>query len=123
MHVFTPPPGTPDDQRDLAVLRTIDKFFGPFAPEFILAAGEPWARWYLANIVSADERRPFRDADPEEIAIEDVDFICDIMKIDPEEICQHATAKWRLSPGMTRKLHKESTPVSPFGRFNGFPWR
>ena len=85
MHIFTPAPGTPDDQRDLAVLRMIDKFFGPFSPEFILSAGEQWTRWYIANIVSAGERRPFRDTDPEEIAAEDVDFICDIMKIDPDE--------------------------------------
>jgi hypothetical protein len=44
----------------------IDKFFSPFPPEIVLSAGGQWARWYVANIVSADERRPFRDTDPEE---------------------------------------------------------
>ena len=39
----------------------------------------------MANIISADERRPFRDADPSEIAVQDVDFICDTMKIDPRK--------------------------------------
>jgi len=82
---FAPARGTPEDQRDMAALRKIDEFFGPLAPRLVISAGEQWTRWCIANILSRDERSPFRNFDPEEIAVEDVDFVCSIMKIDPVE--------------------------------------
>lgn len=47
--------------------------------------GDDITQLLLAITVLPHERRPFRNWDPDEIAPADVDFICKVMQLDPEE--------------------------------------
>ena len=82
--IFAPSGGVEAGRITFEVLKRHFRYFGPF-PESYLAAGEKVVEILIQIMEEAPERTPFSMASSKEIAPEDRDFVCRIMKLDLTE--------------------------------------
>ncbi|PLB51615.1 kinase-like protein [Aspergillus steynii IBT 23096] len=86
-HIFKPDVPASDDSYDLEILMKQHRCFGPFPASYAdIASRDRLAvlTWVMQNS-PAETLKPFHLTTENEIAAEDREFICKIMKLDPRE--------------------------------------
>ncbi|KAF2225477.1 kinase-like domain-containing protein [Elsinoe ampelina] len=87
IHIFLPDVPVDHDEYTLRILKRHYEYFGPFPETYLeIATGDQIGvlTWIMKN-TPVEAKRPFRLVDPQELAVEDRDFLLKIMKLDPRD--------------------------------------
>ncbi|PWY70287.1 STE/STE20 protein kinase [Aspergillus sclerotioniger CBS 115572] len=85
--IFKPDVPRGHEEYELKILTKYYVFFGPYPPSYVdLADDETLAILsYVMDNVPAEKRKPFSRAGRQEISVEDREFVCKIMRMDPRD--------------------------------------